>query len=123
MYLPDYTVSNAWQSYIHNQRENLKISFDCRISSSSATMSLQWHINNTHAPLPREPSQRDKAAHTTAIFTATADKYQISHIKKQCNCRQGSFLHVYYLSFEANNLSSICVAFSNWLRWIGWMDE
>lgn len=68
-------------------------------------MSLQWHINHTHVSLPREPSQRDVAPHTTAILGANAEKYQISHIKKQYDCRQGSILQVYNLYFEVYNMS------------------
>jgi len=68
-------------------------------------MSLQWLINNTRVLPPTEHSQGDVAPHTTAILTTNAEKYQISRIKKEYDCRQGSFLHVYYLSFEANSLS------------------
>ena len=52
-----------------------------------------------------EPSQRDVSPHTSTILITNAEKYQISHIKKHYDCRHGSVLHVYNLSFEANNLS------------------
>jgi hypothetical protein len=105
MNLPDYTVSNPWPSYIHDQREYLKIPFDCRISSKSAAMYVPWHFNNTHVLLPREASQLDFSPHMSTILVTNAEKYQISHIKKHHDCRHRSFLHVYNLSFEANSLS------------------